>query len=295
MKDVYTFDGVSESENVNPDFVVEDAPKTERKVVIDPIVQERHRRIKCGIINTIASIGINSIPMVVQTIKNKKSGIPNKINKFELTKTIVSAAFPILETVDAAFLGNKLSDKYHLRDVRNLANIAMTYPAAHESLNALINRSVQRSNGEATPIVEENNGAGFKTCIGMANLLFPYFTDKFTDSNLTFMQKLSSAVPIPILGRGIRMIVSRNPTLNNLYETSTGLLKVASGTAKSLGTAVRAKPNSTLNKATSTVSNVADTIGDILGMPRGSIGYGGGYYNPYGNNYGTRWGSGQVW
>lgn len=299
MKDVYTFEGTSESESAvnGADFVEQETTSKTKAKVVDPVVQERHRQIKCGVINTLATVGINSIPIIVQTIKNKKEGIPNKINKFDVIRTAVSTAFPILETVDAAFLGNKLEKTVHLKDVRNVVNIAMTYPAAHRTLNDLVNRTVQRTNENGQPIVEtEKTDAGFRTCLGIANLLVPYFTNKFTDNNLTFMQKLGSAVPIPILGRGIRILAQRNPTLNNLYETGTGLLKVASGSAKSIGTAVRAKPNSVLNKATSTVSNVADTIGDILGVPRGNIGYGGGYYNPYGGSYGTRWGSsGQVW
>lgn len=297
MKDAYTFESQSENENGfnAADFVEEDTKETE-KVVIDPLVAEKRRKIKCGVINTVVSVGINSIPMVIQTVKNKRDGVPNKISKGDIIRTAVSAAFPILETIDAAFLGGKL-EKLHLKDVRNVANIAMTYPAAHRSLNDLVKRTIQKTNGEGQPVIqEEKTDAGFRTLLGIANLVTPYISDKFTDDKLTFMQKLTATLPLPLVGRGIRMIAQRNPALNNLYETGTGLIKFASGSAKQLGTAVRAKPNSTLNKATSTVSTVADTLGDLLGVPRGSVGYGSyGNYGPYGNSYGTRWGSGTAW
>lgn len=284
MKDAFIYEG---SETEPTDFA-ENVTQTESTAkVVDPIAAERHRNIKCGIINTVISAGINSIPIIIDTVKNKKQGIPNKINKYDVIRLAVTTAFPILETVDAAFLGNKLTEKCHLKDIRNVTNLAMTYPAAHHALNEFMNKAVKKSDPNAANIPEEKSDATAKTWLGVANLITPYVTNKFTDSNLTFMQKINSTIPIPMVGGLVRRFARNNPAINNLYETGTGLIRFASGSAKSLTNAVRAKPNSTINKATSTVSTVADTLGDLLGVPRGNVGYSNFGYNNYG---GSAWG-----
>lgn len=292
MKDVNTFEEASEAERPVSDFVTGEESNEGATRVIDPIAAERKRNIKCGIINTAISLGLNSIPIIVDTIKNKKNGIPNKINKVDVIRVAVTTAFPILETVDAAFLGNKLSDKFHLKDVRNVTNVVMTYPAAHQALNEFVNKTInnQTNEGEAQ-VVQEKTDAVAKTLLGIGNVITPYLTNKFTDKNLTFMQKINSAVPIPLIGRVVRTAANRNPALQNLYQTGAGLISFAQGSSKALGNAVRAKPNSTINKATNTISTVADTIGDILGVSRNN-----GLYNSYNggygySSYGSRWGS----
>lgn len=297
MKDVNTFDGISEEERPVSDFVTGDETEnTSKATVVDPIAAERKRSIKCGIINTAISLGLNSIPIVIDTIRNKKQGIPNKINKTDIIRMAVTTAFPVLETIDAAFLNNNLSNKFHLKDVRNITNVVMTYPAAHQALNEFVNKTINNKDGEAQ-VVEPKTDALAKTWLGIGNIITPYITNKFTDENLTFMQKVNSAIPIPIIGRFIRTAASRNPDLQNIYQTGAGLISFAQGSSRALGNAVRAKPNSTINKATNTITNVADTIGDILGVSRNN-----GIYNNYGgggygyNSYGSRWGSyGSNW
>ena len=147
MKDEYTFENESENEaayTISNDFVENDeSPVNATTSSFSQEDIDRHRNIKCGIINTIVSLGINSVPIIVSAIKNKKSGIPVKIDKGDIVKAAVSTAFPILETVDAAFLGNKLTNKYHLKDVRNVTNIAITYPAAHRALNEFVNKTIR--------------------------------------------------------------------------------------------------------------------------------------------------------
>lgn len=291
MKDAFIYEG---SETEPTDFAETSTSSTSESTtkIIDPIVAERHRNIKCGLINTAISVGINSIPIIIDTVKNKKQGIPNKINRTDIVRLAVTAAFPILETVDAAFLGHKLTEKCHLKDIRNVTNLAMTYPAAHRALNDFMTKTVKKGDQKSSQVPEEKTDAAAKTWIGIANLITPYVTSKFTDSNLTFIEKINSTIPIPMLGGLVRRFARNNPAINNLYETGTGLIRFASGSAKSLTNAVRAKPNSTINKATTTVSTVADTLGDILGVPRGNVGYSnfGGY-----NNYGSSaWGR-TIW
>lgn len=285
MKDAFIYEG---SETEPTDFAETTTTTESTTKTIDPIVAERHRNVKCGLINTAISVGINSIPIIIDSVKNKKQGIPNKINKTDIVRLAVTAAFPILETVDAAFLGNKLTEKCHLKDARNVVNLAMTYPAAHRALNDFMNKTAKKGDPNASQVPEEKTDAAAKTWLGIANLITPYVTNKFTDSNLTFMQKINSTIPIPMVGGLVRRFARNNPAINNLYETGTGLIRFASGSAKSLTNAVRAKPNSTINKATTTVSTVADTLGDLLGVPRGNVGYGNfGGYNNYG---GSAWG-----
>lgn len=295
MKDEYTFENESENEaayTINNDFVENDNEST-INTSTSYFSQEnidRHRNIKCGIINTVVSLGINSVPIIVSAIKNKKSGIPVKIEKGDIVKAAVSTAFPILETVDAAFLGNKLTNKYHLKDVRNVTNVVITYPAAHRALNEFVNKTI-RSN-ESVVSVESSNATAM-AWLGIANLITPYITDKMTNNNLSVKQKLNSVIPLPLVGRFIGTVANKNPKLRDLYSTATNLVKFTSSGARSLGNAVRSKPNSTVNKATNSIASIADTIGDVLGVPRGNIGgYGGGYYGS--SPYGTRWG-GSNW
>lgn len=296
MKDVYTFEENSEPEKTMSDFVTGEETKTSstKSTVIDPLIAAKKRNIKCGLINTAISVGLNSIPIIVNVVKNKKQGVPNKVNRVDIIRLAVSTAFPILETVDSAFLDNKLTDKYHLKDVRNLTNIAMTYPAAHQALNDFVNKSINKQeNAEnGTLIQQEKNTAMPMMILGIGNIVTPYITNKFTDENLTFIQKLNSAIPIPFLGRIVRTVAHKNPALENIYQTGASIINVAQSSSRMLGNAVRSKPNSTLNKATSTVANIADTVGDILGVQR----VGGGMYGNYGgynyNNYGSRWTNG---
>ena len=188
------------------------------------------------------------------------------------------------------FLGNKLVNKYHLKDVRNVTNIAITYPAAHRALNEFVNKTI-RNNETVVPV--ESSNATAMAWLGIANLVTPYVTDKMTNNNLSVKQKLNSVIPLPLVGRFIGTVANKNPKLRDLYSTATNLVKFTSSGARSLGNAVRSKPNSTVNKATNSIASIADTIGDVLGVPRGNIGgYGGGYYGS--SPYGTRWG-GSNW
>ena len=295
MKDEYTFENESENEaayTINNDFIENDneSPINASTSTFSQEDIDRHRNIKCGIINTVVSLGINSIPIVVSAIRNKKSGIPVKIEKGDVIKAAVSTAFPILETVDAAFLGNKLTNKYHLKDVRNVTNVVITYPAAHRALNEFVDKTI-RNNETVVPV--ESSNAKAMAWLGVANLITPYITDKMTNNNLSVKQKLNSVIPLPLVGRFIGTVANKNPKLRDLYSTATNLVKFTSSGARSLGNAVRFKPNSTVNKATNSIASIADTIGDVLGVPRGNIGgYGGGYYGS--SPYGTRWG-GSKW
>jgi len=300
MKDAYTFGKESEVEpevkfmNENEDFVENESSATTQNngTSFDPVVAARHRNIKCGLINTAISVGINAIPLVVDSVKNKKNGLPNKVNKSDVVRMAVSTLFPVLETVDAAFLNNKLSDKFHLKDIRNVTNMVMVYPAAHHAINKFVNKAIRKNDPTLVQLIKESDDATAKMWFGTANLITPYLTNKFTDSNLTFMQKLNSILPVPILGRGIRALVSKNPAMANAYDAATGLIRFTSSTARSFNNAARAKPNSTINKATSTISSVADTIGDVLGVSRGNIGYGGVFNN---GGYNSRWMQGGSW
>lgn len=295
MKDEYTFENESENEAIytaSNDFVevTDETTSSSNSTVFSQEAVDRHRGIKCGIINTILSAGINSIPIIVSAVKNKKDGLPVKIEKGDIIRAAVSTAFPIIETIDAAFLGNKLTNKFHLKDVRNVTNVVITYPAAHRALNEFVNKTI-RNNESVVPT--ETSNATAMTWLGIANIVTPYVTDKLTNNDLTIKQKLNSVIPIPLVGRFIGTIANKNPKLRDLYSTATNLVKFTSSGARSLGNAVRSKPNSTVNKATNSIASIADTIGDVLGVPRGNIGgYNGGYYN--GNPYGTRWG-GSNW
>lgn len=284
MKNEYTFDEASENEamytNKTSDFMESDNSSTESKVTVDPTKEIRHRKIKCGIFNTLISAGINAIPIVTEMVKNKKNGIPNKINKIDVVKFVVSTAFPVLETVDAAFLNDKLSDKFRLKDVRNVTNIMMIYPAAHKALNDFVKKTVNANNGQA--VVEEKTDATARTWLGIANLVTPYVTDKMTNKDLSVGQKFKSVLPVPILGRLIRVATRNNPELQKIYDSGTDLIRFASSASHSIGNmgAVRSKPNSTINKSVSTVSNIADTLGEFVGISRGGYGF-----NGYGNNF----------
>lgn len=284
MKNEYTFDEASENEamytNKTPDFMENDNSSTESKTTIDPTKEIRHRKIKCGIFNTLISAGINAIPIVTEMVKNKKNGVPNKINKIDVVKFAVSTAFPVLETVDAAFLNDKLSDKFHLKDVRNVTNIVMTYPAAHRALNDFVKKTVNANNGQA--VVEEKTDATARTWLGVANLVTPYVTDKMTNKDLSIGQKFKSVLPVPILGRLIRVATRNNPELQKVYDSGTDLIRFASSASHSIGNmgAVRSKPNSIVSKSASTVSNIADTLGEFVGISRGRYGF-----NGYGNNF----------
>lgn len=294
MKDVYTFENASENEAVyanGNDFVETDDTSSATNATFSQEIVDRHRGIKCGIINTIVSASINSIPIVVSAIKNKKAGIPVKIEKGDIIRAAVSTVFPVLETVDAAFLGNKLTNKFHLKDVRNVANIVTTYPAAHRALNEFVNKTIHKN--ESNVPVESSNATAM-AWLGIANIVTPYVTDKLTNNDLTIKQKLNSVVPLPLVGRFIGTVANKNPKLRDIYSTATNLVRFTSSGARSLGNAVRSKPNSTVNKATNSIASIADTIGDVLGVPRGNIGggYGSGYYG--GRPYGSAWG-GSNW
>lgn len=297
MKDSFTFEDKSEEMQ---DFAFnEEANQNVTDKIADTVKAERHRQIKCGLINTAISIGLNSIPLISSAVKNKKAGIPNKINKYDIIRLAVTTVFPVLQTVDVAFLNNKLTEKFKLNDIRNVTNVVMAYPAAHKALGEFVTR-VNTPKEERQNISAEKTDAFGKTLLAAANLFTPYVTEKLTDNNLTIMEKINRILPIPIIGSTIRWFAGKNPQINNLYQTGTGLIKFASGSAKSLGNAIRSEPGSTLNKTTSAISTIADNINQILGAPNGNVGYGGygtysGGYN--GGYYGgpSRWGNPYTW
>ena len=222
-----------------------------------------------------ASVITNGIPILVDNINRKRQGLPPTVQKDRLVKFGVNSAVPLLMLVDDVFLKGKIQKKIPLSDVRNVVNIVSAYPNTHKVINATIDNNFRKSTGRAK--IDVDKARNVELVLDLTNIVTPYIASKMTDDSLNFVEKVKSAVPVPIVGFMVKKICNLNPNLRRAYDNGSTLVRIASGATKSLGSAMRSNPNSTVGKATSTLGDILDTVSDLTGVNRGG-GFGGGNY-----------------
>lgn len=260
----------------------DDSSTTTTRTTVDPNKDIIKQHILTDTVTLGTSVAINVLPMVFKFIKAKNNNEVVKIDKTSLIKTVVSNVIPALTVLDDVAFKGKIQSKVPLKDARNIVNLVQLYPSAHKCANNFITNIVNKNNGkQEIALSKDTSNDMYKSLV---NLFAPYFVSKFTNRDLSFSEKLNSAIPIGIFGKAVRYLCRGNPKLQRVYDTASNVVGLASSGTKLLGSSVRATPGSTVNKATNTISGVLNVVSDAMGMNRGSIGAG--YDSWGGRSYG---------
>ncbi len=220
---------------------------------------------KDAIITAVTTAAINAIPMVLKRHKIRKNGLKPAVNGGEIAKFGLSTVVPVIDMVDKVFLGGKISEKIPLNHVRNVTNIVASYPSAYNVIQRHMSKNLARRQGVEVANSEADVENIVELTIKATTVVLPNVVNKMTDKNLTFAEKLGSAVPIPIVGQLVRKFFTSDPQRARVYDTVMSVAKVGSSTVNSLGGAVRANKNSTLNRGLSKTSQVMDIATTLLG------------------------------
>lgn len=260
------------------DFADTSSVKTEHVETIDPEQTILKQNILTDTVTLGTSLAINVIPMIVGVIKSKNDGKVVKLNKSDVIRTVISAALPAVSVIDDLVFKGKIKSKIPLNHARNIVNMVQAYPSVHKYANNFVTNIVNQNVGK--PKVELRSETSTQASLSMINLFAPYFVSKFTNKDLSFGEKLNSALPISLFGKLIRYTCGRDPKLQRMYDTATNVVGFASNGTKLLGSSVRSTPGSTINKATNSLSGALNIISDAMGMNRGNLG--GSNYNGWG-------------
>lgn len=273
--------------------VIYDTEVSEQETVNDAIKQKK-KAVKSDVISAVASLVISATPIITDAMNRRREPVPYKIKGSDIARVVVSSAIPLLKVVDTVALNGKINNTmseklpFNLNDVRNVVNLVTTYPAVHTMARTTMENISNKENGQVK--TEFPYGCVRNTVLGTINLIAPYVVEKFTDDDLTVREKITSVMPLPLLSNTIRRVCSLNPATKNIYDVTRSVVQPLSSLNKSLTSAVRPSGNSTLNKTSSTINGILDTVGDVMGVARGGNGYGYGGYNN--NNWGGgRWNS----
>lgn len=248
--------------------------ESDQQFEYDPEKEQRKRKIKSDVFSLIASGVINGAPIVIDAIKHRKDIVPYKTNTKDLVKFGVSMVLPAIQAVDTLALKGKIQNTiaektpFKFDDIRNVVNIVQAYPATHAAVKNFMSNVQAQSNGQIQ--VETNPNVKRDAILGCLNTVSPYVVDKFCDPNTTFVEKCSSIIPLKIFGGLVRKIVSTNPKLQQAYDVTTSLVRVADYGNKTLGSAVRSNSNMKTGAA-NTLGALLDVVQDATGMTRGSV------------------------
>src|SRR5574344_771722 len=251
----------------------------------DLIAKEHKRAVKTDVISAVTSLALSVTPMVISKIKTRNDPIPYNPTGKDFLKLGLYNAIPIIKAIDTMAFNGKLQKTieektpFTLNDIRNVANLIQLYRPVHNiASNYTENMSREAQNLQKIDISGAEKAAALLSTI---NLVSPYIVYKFTDDNMSFGQKCSSIMPIKMVGNVVRKLAFTNPKVAQVYDVANAAVKVASFGNNTLSNAVRPSQGmSTVNKASSTISNVLNFTSDILGMNKGNIngsygGYGG--------------------
>lgn len=261
----------------NPDFNTEETVQSNAADMYSPVdtsILERKRKVKTDVLSLIATGIINGAPILIDSLKHKKENLPYKTDSRSLIRFGVSMALPAIQAIDTIAFNGKLQNTLEerspvkLSDIRNVVNIVQAYPATHRALkNFMSNVQAEHTGAQQIEIADHLKR---DTILGCINTVSPYVIDKFCDNNMTFAEKCSSIIPIKIFGGMIRKIASTNPKLQQAYDVTTSIVRVADIGNKTLSTAIR--PNSGVRTgASNTLGSILDLTQDMMGMTRGNI------------------------
>lgn len=260
----------------------------------DEAAAKLHKRaVKADVISAVTSVAISAAPMVMDIFRHRKDPTPYKVHGGDIARIAVSAVIPTIKAVDTAAFNGKLqktiSEKtpFTFNDIRNVANLVQLYPSAHVVMKNLMENSMNASSGK--PRVEAPVGAKSAMLMNTVNLLTPYVVDKMTNEDLSFTEKVSSFMPIGMIGPWVKRLASSNPKARQIYDVTQAVVNVASVGNKAISGATRSNPNSTLNKTSNQIGGILDAVQDLTGMSHGGYGYNNNYYGGNGWNNGSRW------
>ncbi len=247
------------------------------------------RKVRSDTYSAISSIGINVFPIVIDMIKHRKDEVPYKIPTSDLVRVGVAAAIPTLQLADTVWNKSRLQKTikektpFELGDVRNLVNVIQAYPASHRMLLNFMG-NVSRS-AEGKQQIDIQNRVKRDAIVGLSTIVAPYVADKFSDERMTVAQKMSSVIPIKMLGGFVRRFADSNPTLRRGYDAVTAVVKVADFGNQTLSAV---KPNQgARSTAQNQLGSAIELVQDLTGMSRGRLNrYGG---DDYGSSRWNQW------
>lgn len=284
-----TTNGVNSSDFIETEY---DSSQIHTEENVEEI--ERKKLMKTNIYSFITTGIINTVPIIIDSIKQKKTTGVTKVSKNSIIKLVSSLVVPAISVIDSTVLNNKIDNTlktkvgFRLSDVRNVVNIVQSYPSTHNVITNYVTNIKEQSKGHPTvellPVVKRD------AIVTNLTTIAPYIVDKFTDSNLTFVEKCSAVIPIKIFGGLVKRFVSTNPKLQAGYNVLTSAVNVVDFTNKTMGSAVRSNNSGIKSNVSSTVGSAVDLIHDMLGQNRGNIsryGMGGNYYDGWngGNSF----------
>lgn len=284
-----TTNGVNSSDFIETEY---DPSQIHTEENIEEI--ERKKLMKTNIYSFITTGIINSVPIVIDSIKQKKTSGVTNVSKNSIIKLVSSLVIPAISVIDSTVLNNKIDNTlrtkagFRLSDVRNVVNIVQSYPSTHSVITNYVTNIKEQSKGH--PTVELLPAVKKDAIVTNLTTIAPYIVDKFTDSNLSFAEKCSAVLPIKIFGGMVKRFASTDPRLQAGYNVLTSAVNVVDFTNKTMGSAVRSNNSGIKSNVGSTVGSAVDLIHDMLGQNRGNIsryGMGGTYYDGWngGNSF----------
>lgn len=246
------------------------------------------RKVRSDIYTVVSNIGINAFPILVDAFKHRHDETPYKIPTSDIIRVGVGAIVPTIQLADTLWnksrIQNTIEDKtpFKLSDIRNLVNIIQAYPAAHRALSNFM-ENVSRST-ESKQQIDLNSRVKRDTYVGIATVISPFISDKFSDERMSITQKISSIIPIKMFGGFVRRIADTNPTLRRGYDAMTAIVKVADFGNQTIGSAVKTN-NGVARNVQNQLGSALELIQDVTGMSRNRLSrYGS--YDDYGS---SRW------
>lgn len=253
----------------------------------------RKRKIKSDVGSTIATFGINALPIIIDALKHRKDPTPYRINRSDAIRLGVAMVMPTVQMLDTVCNHGKLQaaieekTPFKMSDIRNVVNVVQAYPAVHRTLTNFMGNVSREANGKQK--ITESEHVKRDTYLGCATTIAPYIIDKFSDETMSFTEKVSSVIPIKMFGGLVRRFADSNPTARRLYDATTAIVNVASVGNREFNNLAVKSNHGQMRSTQNTLGSVIDVVQDLTGMSRGNIG--GGYGDYYGRN-GSRWGGG---
>ena len=283
----------SENYQNNGDFkaTVYDAEDTDsinvsEEVELENKKRERRHKIKSDIFSLVSTAAINSIPLIIDSIKHRKDPTPYKCKKSDVFRLGASVILPAVQAFDTIALNCKIQDTikektpFTFGDIRNVVNVIQAYPSTHTVLRNYFSNISRQANGEQQVIVDDTSKRDM--FITMASTISPYLVDKMTDDRYSVMERFSSILPMKMFGGLVRKFVSTDPKLQHGYDLVTGCIRVADFSNNTFNKAIRSN-NGMRNNQTNSFSTIIDAMQDITGMSRGNISrFNDGYYGGQG-------------
>ena len=245
---------------------------------------EKKRKIKSDLFTMIAAGVVNAIPIALDYFKHRKDPVPYKTNRRDLVKLGISMVLPTIQTIDTAVLDSKIQRSveektpFTLSDVRNVVNVCQAYPSTSKALKNFMNNASRQSVGQqAVPVDSNTKRDAIVSCV---NVIAPYIANKFSNDQLTFVEKCASVIPLKIFGGMVKRVASLNPKTRQVYEVVTNAVKVVDFGNKTLINNVVRSSNGMRQGPANQINSALDFFQDITGMNRGNISA----YNDYNYN-----------